>query len=262
MGKEQRGFSTVIVVLLIVLTATIFAGWQVYKRSVERDTANTTVDTEVIEPSKSTGSPVFANPKKGAHFETSTPAHGSILPGVPVDLVIDFNFDLADNSTIKIEKDGKDYGLGDSKVDPGKLAIRRQMDQNAPDGLYTVTYNGCWPDKSCHDGHFQFAINRNLLSSYSDQRNVKEATIVMSKSKFEPDRVRVGIGQTVTWVNNDTTDHYVNTDSHPAHTQVPGLNSRALAKGATYSYTFSQKGVYLYHCSAHAADMVGIIVVE
>lgn len=261
MGKEQKGFSTIIVVLLCVLIGVSFAGWQVWQRSADKETVNTDVNT-ATEPAQNTEPPVFANPKKGAHFETSTPAHESVLPGVPVDLVIDFNFDLADNSTIKIQKDGKDFGTGDTKIDAGKLAMRRQMDLNAPDGLYTVTYNGCWPDKSCHDGHFQFAINRSLINSYQDQRGGKEASILMSQSKFQPVNVRIGVGQTLTWINDDVVEHYVNTDSHPAHTHVPGLNSRALAKGATYSYNFSQKGVYLYHCSAHAADMVGIVVVE
>ena len=84
----------------------------------------------------------------------------------------------------------------------------------------------------------------------------------MSQMKFEPMNVRINVGQTMTWINDEEVEHYVNTDSHPAHTQVLGFNSKALAKGADYSFVFREKGVYLYHCSAHASDMTGSIIVE
>src|SRR3990167_1793893 len=37
----------------------------------------------------------FSNPKKSAHYESNTPEHGSTLAGVPINVVINFNFDLA-----------------------------------------------------------------------------------------------------------------------------------------------------------------------
>jgi plastocyanin/methionine-rich copper-binding protein CopC len=261
--RDEKGFSGAVPLLIIVVIAVGVAGWFVWQGQNSKNN-NKTPNSSVSEPPAIENSQAvnFSDPKKGAHFESSTPAHSSTLAGVPAGVVIDFNFDLASNSTIKIEKDGKDYGVGDTAVDQNKLAMRRQMDQSAPDGVYTVNYNGCWPDRSCHDGHFQFAINRGLLSSYQDQRGVKEASITISQTKFAPVNVRINVGQTLTWVNNDDVEHYINTDSHPAHTHTLGFNSRALAKGATYSFTFKEKGVYPYHCSAHAADMMGSIVVE
>lgn len=261
MSTYQKGFSTVSVIATVMLVGVGFAGWSVWRQSKAKESVSSTTASE-LKPVAVQASNGFIAPKKGAHFESSTPANGSTIAGAPVDVVIDFNFDLASNSSIKIEKDGKDYSVGETKVDPNKLALRRQMDQAAPDGIYTVNYSGCWPDKTCHDGYFQFAVNRSLIDSYQDQTGVKEATILLSQTKFQPMNVRVNSGQTITWVNNDDVVHYVNTDSHPAHTQVTGFNSRALAKGATYSFTFKEKGVYLYHCSAHAAEMVGSIVVE
>src|SRR3990172_9806619 len=110
----------------------------------------------------------FSNPKKSAHYESNTPEHGSTLAGVPINVVINFNFDLAAPSEIKIEKDGKDYGVGKTVIDDNKLSMRKDMDSNSPDGFYTVNYNACWPDKSCHDGNFQFAIDRNQESSFEN----------------------------------------------------------------------------------------------
>lgn len=73
------------------------------------------------------GSFSFQNPKKSAHYESNTPSHGTVLAGVPINVAISFNFDLAGNSSISIMKDGKEYGVGDTQIDENKLAMRRKM---------------------------------------------------------------------------------------------------------------------------------------
>lgn len=204
----------------------------------------------------------FDNPKKSAHYESNTPEHGSTLAGVPINVVINFNFDLAAPSEIKIEKDGKDYGTEETKIDSNKLSMRRVMDPNAPDGIYTVKYKACWSDGSCHDGYFQFAIDKAKESAYQDMSGRREVTIKMSQIKFMPTNVKISKGTKVTWINDDKFDHYVNTDSHPAHTYYLDQNSKALKKGASYSVTFNTLGIYPYHCSAHAESMTGSILVK
>src|SRR3989344_1203880 len=204
----------------------------------------------------------FSNPKKSAHYESNTPEHGSTLAGVPINVVINFNFDLAKPSEITIEKDGKDWGVGETIIDENKLSMRRNMAPNAPDGIYTVNYNACWPDGSCHDGYFQFAIDRSLSSGFEDMTGQKEITIRMNDIAFVPMNVRISKGTKVTWVNDESVEHFVNTESHPAHTYYPEQNSRGLQKGDTYSVTFTGSGIYPYHCSAHADTMQGSIIVE
>lgn len=257
MSKKQSGFGAlIIIVILLLIAAAGLAGWAINRRQPKTQPADTAA------PASGSKEITFTNPKKGAHFESSTPAHASTLAAVPVDVVIDFNFDLASNSTIQINKDGVDYGRGDTSVDANKLAMRRQMTMDAPDGLYTVNYTGCWPDKTCHDGSFQFAVDRSLVNNYEDRRGQQTVTIKMSRLRFSPMNLRISTGTTVTWVNDDGVEHYVNTDSHPAHSHVPSFNSKVLAKGASYSFAFNKAGAYPYHCSAHAADMTGNIVVE
>ncbi len=199
---------------------------------------------------------------KSAHFESSTPAHNSFLPAAPPQVAIDFNFDLSGQSTINILKDDVEYATGVTTVDTNKLAMRRPMDSTAPDGTYLVKYKACWPDGSCHNGQFNFHLQRSLADNYEDKRNQPAVTINMSSIKFQPMNLRISKGTVVTWVNDDGVDHYVNTDSHPAHTHQPDLNSKALKKGETYSYTFNETGAYPYHCSAHADNMTGTIIVE
>lgn len=262
MYKSQRGFSTVGWLLIIAAVAVVgFAGWYVWQNNNKDSEPSNTTGSESSTTNTSQDT-AFGDPKKSAHFESSTPAHGSKLAAVPVDVVIDFNFDLASNSTIKIMKDGKDYGTDEVSIDSNKLAMRRQMDKNAPDGVYTVEYTACWPDRTCHDGNHQFAIDRSLLESYQDMRSQKTITVKLSDTKFQPMNLRLSPGTMVTWVNDDSEEHYVNTDSHPAHTHVLSFNSKALAKGASYSFTFEKVGAYPYHCSAHAAEMTANIVVE
>lgn len=212
-------------------------------------------------PSSSTAEE-FVIPKKSAHFESNTPAHGTSLAGVPINVVIDFNYDLATGSEIKIETAGKDYGLNKTVIDSNKLAMRKKMDPSSPDGIYTVTYKACWADGSCQDGQFQFKIDRSQESNFTDMTGQKEVKINLAQIAFSPAKVRISKGTKVIWQNMDSVIHTVNSDSHPAHTYFPEQNSRDLKKGDTYSVTFLDSGIYLYHCTPHAATMQGQILVE
>ncbi len=206
--------------------------------------------------------PAFATPKKSAHYESNAPAHGMIVAAVPMTVVIDFNFDLSTKSAISILKDDQEYGTGAATVDANKLALRRAMDPNSPDGTYTVKYTACWPDNSCHDGNFQFAIDRTRTAAYTDLRNQSAVTVNLKDIAFAPANIRISKGTAVTWMNDDTVTHYVNTDAHPAHTYYPGQNSTALKPGEQYTLPFDLPGIYPYHCSAHADVMQGSMIVE
>lgn len=218
--------------------------------------------TAVVSVSPTVTPSVTLTVKKSAHYESNTPAHGSVLAGVPVNVVIDFNFDLGPGSSISIMTDDMEYGTGETIIDSNKLAMRRDMDPNAPDGLYTVNYNACWPDGSCHDGHFQFTIDRTESGNYTDLRNKTEVTVKLSEIAFKPQNIRISRGTKVIWINEDNVDHYVNTDAHPSHTYYPPQNSKVLKNGDMFSLAFDKTGIYPYHCSAHATIMTGSIIVE
>ena len=204
----------------------------------------------------------FSNPKKSAHYESNTPAHGSVLAGVPINIVIDFNFDLAKPSEIKILKDGTDYGVGETIIDDNKIAMRRVMKADASDGVYKVEYKACWPDGSCHDGHFEFVIKRSEGTSYEDLTDESLITIRMSEIRFKPMNIKIRAGTKVVWINDDEVEHYVNTETHPAHTYFRDQNSRVIKKGEDFETVFNKPGIYPYHCSAHASVMTGNILVE
>jgi plastocyanin len=204
---------------------------------------------------------VFAAPKKSPHYETNVPEHRAVLAGVPVNVVINFNFDVAAGSEITINKNGRDYGTRDTIIDSNKLALRREMASDAPEGSYTVDYKACWPDGSCHDGYFQFAINRTLANSFEDLTGMDEIEVKMLSFAFDKDNIIISKGTKITWINEDAAGHYVNADPHPGHNYYPAQNSNLLAKGQSFSLTFDKPGIYPYHCSAHYAGMKGMILV-
>ena len=134
---------------------------------------------------------------------------------------------------------------------------------NSGDGLYVVDYKACWPDRSCHNGRFAFTVDGKSKTSYLDMTGKKEVSIDMRDIKFTPANIIISKGTRVTWTNRDPVDHFVNTDPHPSHNVLPGLNSLDLKQGATFSYTLNDVGEWGYHCSAHfPQNMVAKVIVQ
>ncbi|MBM2825457.1 MAG: LigC protein [Dehalococcoidales bacterium] len=81
--------------------------------------------------------------------------------------------------------------------------------------------------------------------------NVNE--VIIAGFAFTPATLKVAVGTTVTWRNNDSAPHTV--------TALDNLfNSGTLSSGASFSYTFQQSGTFQYRCNFHPS-MVGSVVV-
>jgi len=80
-------------------------------------------------------------------------------------------------------------------------------------------------------------------------------TVQISGYSFSPAQLTVKKGSTVTWENNDPTQHSVTSDSGSE------LGSPLFGTGGTYAHTFNTAGEFDYHCSIHAV-MKGKIIVE
>ncbi|MDT0322655.1 cupredoxin domain-containing protein [Streptomyces millisiae] len=74
---------------------------------------------------------------------------------------------------------------------------------------------------------------------------------------YGPAALTVSVGDTVTWVNNDSAPHNVVTTSGPA-----ALESGTLETGDSWSFTFTEAGTYEYYCSIHPNMTAAITVVE
>jgi plastocyanin len=70
--------------------------------------------------------------------------------------------------------------------------------------------------------------------------------VTINNFAFAPAALKVKVGTTVTWTNQDS-------DAHTVTSQDNGgpLSSAALSTGQTYSYTFTKPGTYAYLCTIH-----------
>ena len=70
--------------------------------------------------------------------------------------------------------------------------------------------------------------------------------VKIAKYAYGPSSLSVAQGDTVTWTNLDTVEHDVFVTNGPASFRSP-----MLAKGESWSHTFSTAGSYSYICSVH-----------
>jgi plastocyanin len=89
---------------------------------------------------------------------------------------------------------------------------------------------------------------------------------------FEPEPIRVGVGETVSWTNQDDILHTI-TSGIGQKQGVPGVSENKDAKpdglfdqemdgvGSEFSFSFDEAGDYDYYCAIHPG-MRGTVVVE
>ncbi|CAE6496622.1 cupredoxin domain-containing protein [Candidatus Nitrosotenuis uzonensis] len=77
---------------------------------------------------------------------------------------------------------------------------------------------------------------------------------------FAPSEIRIGIGTTVTWTNDDTAAHTVTSGDVKAG-PIGQFDSGLFMAGKSFSFTFETKGQYPYYCQVHPW-MTGKVIVE
>src|SRR5215813_4090344 len=80
------------------------------------------------------------------------------------------------------------------------------------------------------------------------------ASVTIDNFVFEPAKLTIKPGTTVTWTNRDDIPHTVASKDRL-------FKSKAMDTDESYSFTFSTPGEYIYFCSLHP-HMTGTIVVE
>lgn len=74
-------------------------------------------------------------------------------------------------------------------------------------------------------------------------------------NSYNPNAIEVRVGDTVTWINDDSSPHTVTSSSDDST-----FDSDVLRKGETFSFTFDKEGEYPYFCTLHPS-MVGTVIV-
>ena len=97
------------------------------------------------------------------------------------------------------------------------------------------------------------SVQQTTATSIADNSTVVKIVANSGSNSFNPNPVEVKVGETVTWINDDSGRHTV--------TSKDGVfNSELMGRGQSFSYTFDKAGEYPYSCSPHP-NMVGTVVV-
>ena len=75
------------------------------------------------------------------------------------------------------------------------------------------------------------------------------ANITIKLFQYQPGRIQVKAGTTVTWLNEDEIFHTVTAVAREG--KSGGFDAPLDGKGKSFSFTFSQPGVYTYYCDRH-----------
>lgn len=86
--------------------------------------------------------------------------------------------------------------------------------------------------------------------------------VVASSSTFDPIRLSVEPGTEVTWQNEDSYTHTVDSDQFHEKAADWTKDARMSANGGQTKHTFDEEGVYEYYCTIHGKEkMCGAVLV-
>ena len=116
-------------------------------------------------------------------------------------------------------------------------------------------------------------INNPEENSQGTAGNVIEIT----SSGFTPSELTISRGETVTWVNKDTEEHWPASAIHPTHQAYPGSSiekcgtseestifdaCHGLTPGESWSFTFNEVGTWNYHEHLDISFGFGKVIVQ
>jgi len=81
----------------------------------------------------------------------------------------------------------------------------------------------------------------------------QDARVAIDNFTFNPPRLTIPVGTTVTWINQDDIPHVVASTGN-------AFRSKALDTDDTFAFTFTRPGTYEYFCSLHPHMKATIVV--
>ncbi len=95
--------------------------------------------------------------------------------------------------------------------------------------------------------------------------SVNTNQVTVGVGAFTPTSITVAAGTTVTWTwNSCSTDPYYGQTcvSHSVMFDQNGGPQSLTQDSGSWSYTFTTKGTFTYHCAVHGTSMSGTVVVQ
>jgi plastocyanin len=99
--------------------------------------------------------------------------------------------------------------------------------------------------------------NKTSKSIQADEK-IAPNTIEIKNYSFMPNKIKIKKGTTITWINRDIASHTVTIDDK----NKGGPRSKFIKKGEKYTFTFSEVGIFPYHCQPHPYMKAVVEVVE
>ncbi|OGI16584.1 MAG: hypothetical protein A3J63_01910 [Candidatus Moranbacteria bacterium RIFCSPHIGHO2_02_FULL_40_12b] len=84
------------------------------------------------------------------------------------------------------------------------------------------------------------------------ENKVSANSVTIQNFAFSPAELKIKVGTTVTWTNNDSVSHSI---------KSAAFNSAVLANGDSFQFKLDKAGIYDYQCGIHPS-MQGKIIVE
>lgn len=82
-------------------------------------------------------------------------------------------------------------------------------------------------------------------------------------SGYSPKQITVKKGTAVTFQNDSSIGMWTASGVHPTHQLLPGFDElKSVAKGGTYTYTFTKVGTWQYHNHMKPTDLGVVVVTE
>ncbi|HLZ14476.1 MAG TPA: cupredoxin domain-containing protein [Candidatus Saccharimonadales bacterium] len=90
----------------------------------------------------------------------------------------------------------------------------------------------------------------------------QQAIIQIGPDGFTPATLTLKAGTEVVWRNADVATHAVASNPYPADTTVPGLHSKDISPGGSYTYTPTASGTIHYHDDIQPSSNGTITVID
>lgn len=131
-----------------------------------------------------------------------------------------------------------------------------------PDGSYSTPPQNTANCAACHLGSSEekdWVFRADILffdpDHYAAAPAPGENEVYINSMSFGPRTLKVKVGTTVIWTNQDVSSHTVTFDDG-------SVESGELTPGDSYEFTFTTPGTDNYHCSMHPEIMKAVIEVE
>lgn len=115
-----------------------------------------------------------------------------------------------------------------------------------------------WLESGGSEHDLQESSSSSSSLAITEEGKVVSIVANSGSNSYNPYAIEVRVGDTVTWINDDSSPHTVTSSSSSSDDST--FDSDVLRKGETFSFTFDKEGEYPYFCTLHPS-MVGTVIV-